>query len=218
MSSQRRGELLFGDADLCFQKWQSCISCHPDGRSDGLNWDLLNDGAGSPKNTKSMLYAHYTPPVMISGIRESAEVAVRSGIKFALFTDYEEFDARDIDVYLKSLKPVPSPNLINGKLTKKAKKGRIVFEKSGCNNCHSGVYFTDGKKYDAGTGIYPHENEKFDVPGLLEIWRTAPYLYDGRAKTMKEVFMKFNSEDKHGLTRSLSGNELENLVEYVLSL
>jgi len=32
MREERRGELLFCDADLCFQKWQSCISCHPDAR------------------------------------------------------------------------------------------------------------------------------------------------------------------------------------------
>jgi hypothetical protein len=55
MSSRRRGELFFCDANLCFQNWQSCISCHPGTRADGLNWDLLNDGIGNPKNGKSML-------------------------------------------------------------------------------------------------------------------------------------------------------------------
>ncbi|MCY2925026.1 MAG: SMP-30/gluconolactonase/LRE family protein, partial [Planctomycetota bacterium] len=54
----RRGEMLFHDADCCFQKWQSCASCHPDARVDGLNWDLLNDGIGNPKNTRNMLNAH----------------------------------------------------------------------------------------------------------------------------------------------------------------
>ncbi|MGC9328089.1 MAG: cell surface protein, partial [Candidatus Hinthialibacter sp.] len=42
----RRGEMLFHDASICFQKWQSCSSCHPNARADGLNWDLLNDGVG----------------------------------------------------------------------------------------------------------------------------------------------------------------------------
>lgn len=218
MDPIRRGELLFCDADLCFQKWQSCISCHPDSRSDGLNWDLLNDGAGSPKNSKSMLFSHFTPPVMISGIRENAEVAVRAGLKFALFTDYKEEDARDIDSYLRSLKPVPSPYLKNGKLSKKAKKGRLVFQNSGCVDCHSGTYYTDGQKYDVGTGKHPHENAKFDVPALSEIWRTAPYLYDGRAKDMMEVFTIYNTDNQHGRTSHLSDQELEYLIEYVLSL
>ena len=61
----RRGELFFTDANLCFQHWQSCITCHPDARADGLNWDLMNDGIGNPKNCKSLLYSHVTPPSMI---------------------------------------------------------------------------------------------------------------------------------------------------------
>ena len=39
----RRGEILFHDAAHCFQRWNSCTSCHPNARVDGLNWDLLND-------------------------------------------------------------------------------------------------------------------------------------------------------------------------------
>ena len=60
----RKGERLFNDATLCHQGWQSCASCHPDGRTDGLNWDLLNDGIGNPKNTKSLLLASEKPPEM----------------------------------------------------------------------------------------------------------------------------------------------------------
>ncbi len=39
MSVARRGEMLFHDAALCFQEWQSCASCHPTGgwmRSTGI--------------------------------------------------------------------------------------------------------------------------------------------------------------------------------------
>ena len=48
----------------------------PDARADALNWDLLNDGIGNPKNTRSMLHSHRLPPVMITGIRAKAEDAV----------------------------------------------------------------------------------------------------------------------------------------------
>ncbi|MHC4147198.1 MAG: cell surface protein, partial [Planctomycetota bacterium] len=82
MTAERRGEMLFNDALLCFQSWQSCASCHPsDARVDALNWDLLNDGLGNPKNTKSLLLSHETPPAMITGIRENAEIAVRAGFR-----------------------------------------------------------------------------------------------------------------------------------------
>jgi DNA-binding beta-propeller fold protein YncE len=54
----RKGELAFNDASRCFQRWQSCASCHPDSRTDALNWDLMNDGLGNPKNTRNMLNVH----------------------------------------------------------------------------------------------------------------------------------------------------------------
>jgi hypothetical protein len=44
----RKGEFYFHDTSICFQGWQSCSSCHPgDARSDGMDWDLLNDGIGT---------------------------------------------------------------------------------------------------------------------------------------------------------------------------
>ncbi|MCP4643498.1 MAG: cell surface protein, partial [bacterium] len=123
----RRGEMLFNDASLCFQQWQSCASCHPDARVDALNWDLLNDGIGNPKQTKSMLYSHRTPPVMITGVRARAEVAVRAGLKHIQFAVREEVEAEAIDAYLASIKPVPSPYLVNGRLSEAARRGEKVF-------------------------------------------------------------------------------------------
>jgi len=42
----RRGECYFSDATVCFQNWQSCASCHPDGLTDGLTWDFPFSGGG----------------------------------------------------------------------------------------------------------------------------------------------------------------------------
>ena len=125
---QRRGEMLFDDATICYQSWQSCASCHPDARGDGLNWDLMNDGVGNPKSTKSMLLAHVTPPAMAQGVRETAEGAVRSGITNILFTRRPEEEAAAIDAYLKTLEPVPSPYLVRGQLSEAAQRGRLLFE------------------------------------------------------------------------------------------
>ena len=88
---ENKGEKYFNDANHCYQGWQSCNGCHPgDARTDGMNWDLMNDGVGNSKNCKSMLYSHVTPPSMISGVRESAEYAVRAGFKFIQFFEPEE--------------------------------------------------------------------------------------------------------------------------------
>ena len=218
LTDARRGEMLFHDADLCFQRWQSCASCHPDARADGLNWDLLNDGLGTPKNTKSLLWAHRTPPAMSLGVRETAETAVRAGIRHIQFVVRPEADAVAIDAYLKSLEPLPSPYLAGGQLDDKAERGKHVYEKAGCRECHAPPLYTSLKAYDVGTGTGREAGQAFDTPTLVELWRTAPYLHDGRAATLDEVLTRFNPGDRHGKTSTLTATELEELIAFLLSL
>ncbi len=209
-----RGERYFNDASFCFQNWQSCNGCHPgEGRTDGLNWDLLNDGIGNPKNSKSLLYSHLLPPAMISGVRASSFIAVRTGYKYIQFHDIKEEYAACVDAYLLSLKAVPSPLLDEkGGLTPLAKQGEEIFNKLGCASCHSGKYYTDQQIYRIGEDI---EFEKgWDTPTLCEIWRTAPYLFDGRAATLEDVVV----EHKHGVHRDLDSSEVKALVEFIGSL
>jgi len=220
LTQRRRGELLFNDATICYEHWLSCASCHPDGRADGLNWDLMNDGQGNPKNTKSMLLAHRTPPVMAEGVRATAELAVRSGLSHILFADRPEVEAAAIDVYLKSLQPVPSPHLIDGRLSPAAQRGERLFQsrRVGCHNCHPAPLYTDLQAHNVGTRT-PHARvDRFDTPTLAEVWRTAPYLHDGRYRTVKELLV----EGRHGLKRDpgnrLTDQEIDDLVEFVLSL
>lgn len=218
MTLKRKGHMLFNDAMLCFQNWQSCASCHPsNARSDGLNWDLLNDGLGNPKNTKSLLLAHQTPPAMISGVRGNAEQAVRSGLRHIQFTVFAEDDATAIDEYLKSLEPIMSPYRVQGHLSKSAKRGRDLFKQAGCGSCHKAPLFTDLGSYNIGTGIGLDEGHTFDTPTLIETWRTAPYLNGGQAKTIEDVLTGFNPNDQHGTTSNLTKREIEDLAQYVLS-
>ena len=214
----RRGEMLFHDARLCFQQWQSCASCHPGGgRVDALNWDLLNDGIGNPKNTKSLLLAHRTPPSMSLGVRETAEVAVRAGIRYIQFIVRPESEAAAIDQYLQSLQPVPSPHLVDGKPGSAAVRGRQVFHEAGCAFCHSGPLYTNGRLYNVGTGLGAENTEAFDTPTLIEVWRTAPYLYDGRAATIRDVLTTCNPDNKHGRTAGLTDEQITDLTEFVLT-
>jgi YVTN family beta-propeller protein len=218
LSVVRKGEMFFNDAALCFQHWQSCASCHPDGRVDGLNWDLLNDGIGNPKNTKNMLLAHQTPPAMVSGIRGDAETAVRAGIKHIQFAVRPEEDAVAIDEYMKAMKPTPSPYLVNGELSEAAKRGQVVFDKAACATCHPAPLYTNLEKFNVGTGKGREKDWEFDTPTLVEAWRTAPYLHDGRSATLKDVLTKDNPEDKHGTTSGLTEQEINDLTEFLLSL
>lgn len=215
----RQGEEVFHNARYSFQQWLSCASCHPDTRADAMNWDLLNDGLGSFRNTKSMLFTHFTPPTTITGCRANAYVSVRAGFKHIQFVEVNDSKAKAVDAYLKSLRPQSSPKLVNGQLSESAKRGEKVFkEEASCSDCHKGEYLTNMKMRDVGTGLAKEQGRKFDVPTLKEVWRTRPYLHDGRATSMKALLTTFNKDDKHGETSHLSEEQLKDLIEYVLSL
>ena len=206
----RKGQILWSDANNCYQRWQSCNSCHPDAIVDGFNWDNLNDGLGNGKSAKSMLYSHRTPPVMITGIRKDAETAVAAGMKFIQFNTLSSDELSYIDEYLKSLSPVPSPLLSrDGTLSESAKSGEELFDKN-CASCHPAPLYTDLKKHDVGTSKLEREDGTFDTPTLVEVWRTAPYLHNGEFNTIEEVIRHF--------AKKLSDTEVKNLADYVRSI
>ena len=216
----RTGERLFFDATICFQGWHSCATCHPDTRVDGLNWDLLNDGLGNPKNTKSLLLSHETPPAMGTGVRATAEAAVRAGIRHILFLVRPEEEAEAIDAYLKALQPTPSPYRDDKKMRSAAKRGKKLFMSAdtACASCHSGPLYTDLSMYDVGSKGPLDRRDRFDTPTLVELWRTAPFLHDGRSATLRDVLTTHNPEDRHGYTSQLTEKEIADLEAFLLSL
>jgi hypothetical protein len=218
MTQARWGERCFHDASRSHQRWHSCATCHVDqARSVGLNWGLLNDGIANPKNTKSLLLTHETPPAMATGVRKNAESAIQSGIYYIQFAFPRHKNVKAMGAYLQSLHPVESPYLVNGRLSPAAQNGQRLFEQAGCSQCHGGRYYTHMGKHNVGTAAEVDDHTAFDTPTLVEVWRTAPYLHDGRATTVKEVVTTFNPTDLHGKTSDLKESEVADLVEYVLT-
>ena len=237
-STARLGEEYFNDASSCRQHWQSCATCHPDGRSDSLYWDLLNDGVGNTKNTKSLLMSALTPPVMWRGVRADSAMAVRSGIRHIQFSDARPEHAEAIQEYLLHMRATPGPHLNaevletpktedatcakchapgvqRGTLTEAATRGKAIFEGSGqCARCHPHPAFTSMQTVDAGLGA----GVSYDVPSLIEVWRTAPYLHSGDALTLRETITDHNFLQKRGRTKHLTEQELDDLLEYLQSL
>ena len=214
----RKGRMLFHDASPSFQTWHSCASCHSgDARACALNWDLLNDGMLNAKNTKSLLLTHQTPPAMATGVRANAEEAVRSGIYYIQFAAPRRPMREALNAYLKRLEPVPSPYLVRGRMSEAATRGAQLFQTAGCAQCHAGPVYTDGLRHRVGTETEEEPRGRFDTPTLVEIWRTAPYLHDGRAETVRDVLTTFNLDYKHGRISTLSEDEVSDLIEYVLT-
>lgn len=224
MTIVRRGALLFHDGTHCFQHWLSCTSCHPNVRSDGVNWDLLNDGQTNPKNAKSLVGSWDTPPAMAMGVRASMEVAVEKGFLFIQFVQPEKDEIEAVQAFLRSIKHIPSPfhRRPDGSLDDMARRGGQVFQKAGCGMCHPAPLYSDLESYDVGTRtkreLAGNKEREFDTPSLRELYRTAPYLHDGRAATIEEVLTRFNPKDRHGRTSKLTKQELADLAAFLKSL
>lgn len=92
-------------------------------------------------------------------------------------------------------------------LSEAAQRGmKLFFGKANCSACHSGHSFSDFAFHNIGIGVDKDnpdlgryvvtkiEGDKgaFKTPTLREIARTAPYMHDGRFKTLEEVVDYYN--------------------------
>lgn len=213
LDAVRYGDIMWHDGTLGYQSFQSCSTCHVDGRTDGLNWDEPFDDIGNPKQTQTMLYTHRTPPVTVVGASPSAEDNVVASTEGTHHIKLKQEQYAYIDEYLKSLTPVTSPyRNRDGSLTDSAKRGKILFSEYGCIQCHSGPNFTNLHSYLSPALEYDDtwEDRKMFVPSLVESWRTAPYTFNGYAYSMVDAVKIY--------AKNISDKDAEDLANYVLSI
>jgi YVTN family beta-propeller protein len=58
----------------------------------------------------------------------------------------------------------------------------------------------------------------FDTPHLTNIYDSPPYLHNGTASTLEEIWTRFNQLSLHGATDDLTRQQLNDLIEYLKSL
>ena len=134
----------------------------------------------------------------------------------------------DLVSFIKSIPLRPNRRrLPNGELTAAQERGKAIFERARrkdgspipesnrCNVCHSGPHYTNQQMADVGTGKPTDRSPSFDTPQLTNTTLTAPYLHDGSAATLEEIWTVFNPADRHGVTNDLQKDELNDLIEYL---
>ncbi len=216
--ARRRGEILFHSNRMTFQGQFTCASCHPGGGSDGLNWDLERDGVGNFKNTKALWGVKDTAPYGWHGSSPTLADRVRGTLRTAHRHEPTDAEVSDLVAYLESLL-LPPPLPVAEADRPRVERGKAIFEgKAQCSACHRRAGLDDGLAHDIGTRGPTDTQDRFDTPGLRGVVRTAPYLHDGRAKTLEEVFTKYNPKQWHGAAHRLSERELADVIAYLRSL
>jgi cytochrome c peroxidase len=141
----------------------------------------------------------------------------------------------------------PYDRYINGDdnaLSAAAVRGRSIFiGKGNCNNCHSGEDFTadrfksiglyNGKDLnDAGRFKITKDSTvlgEFKIPGLRNVAVTAPYMHNGKFKTLRAVVEYYNNPSavvSDGINRdlsldkplNLSSHDINDVVEFLKAL
>jgi DNA-binding beta-propeller fold protein YncE len=212
----RRGEVLFHSSRMTFQGQFSCASCHPRGGSDGLNWDLSRDGLGNFLNTRSLRGARDTAPYGWHGASPTLADRIAGTMRTVHRHEPSASDVDDLAAYLGTLAP---PRPLPAAQPEATARGKLLFEgKAKCSACHQGLTLSDVLSHDVGTKIDGDVVERFDTPSLRGVARTAPYLHHGGAKSLDEVFTKFNAQKRHGAAHLLTPGEVTDLIAYVKGL
>jgi YVTN family beta-propeller protein len=267
----RRGERLFHSADNAFGQQFSCRSCHPDGHTNGLAFDIEADGLGlMPVDNRTLRGIRDTAPFKWEGTNPS--LARQCGARLAVFfTRLDPFTHDELAAlvrYTTTIERPPNPNRSAAGLTLAQRRGQMIFQRTTfndgrpmslsdteptlgqkpCTSCHSGAYKTARSMTTVGTdtwfdapgprleiidlddddafGTYglvyfsqtPERLMPFDVPHLNNIYDSAPYLHNGTALTLEEIWTRFNIYDWHGVTNDLTRRQFNDLIAYLKAL
>lgn len=213
----RQGEKLFNSGRLSFSGQFSCASCHPGGHTDGLNWDLPADGFGNFQNTKTLLGVSATTPYGWLGTSGSLRERIGGTIRHLFQHEPDAEESTAVEAYLASLEyPESLPRRVDP-ASAPAQRGQALFRgAAGCVDCHTGTKYMDGATHDIGLG--GSSRGAYDTPSLLRISESAPYLHDGRAATLEEIFTKHNTSKLHGNAGDLTPEQNADLVEFLKTL
>jgi len=229
----RRGERLFYTAEFSFQGQFGCSNCHLDATIDGLQWDLEPDGFGKDiVDNRSLENLAGTEPFKWNGGNPDmpTECGPRTEKFFFRSQSFTQQQLTDLVTFVYSLPYRPNRYRLANELTPAQERGKAIFERTTtkkgvaiaegnqCTYCHGGPKYTNQKQIDVGSGKLTDRSPVIDVPQLSNVSYSAPYLHDGSAESLEEIWTIYNPKDKHGLTNDLTKDELNDLIEYLKTL
>jgi hypothetical protein len=186
----------------------SCATCHFDGRNDGLTWTFTRGERQTPSLAGKVSLQE---PVRWDGARVTvADDAMRTSQGLMGGAGMTQVDAERIAKFVDS---TPEVDVARRASTEPAvERGRAIFNSAevGCVACHNGPRHTDRRRYT----LYGLEAQ---TRSLVGISASAPYLHDGRAKTLRDV-LRLARDGSMGDTSSLNDQQLDDLVAYLESL
>lgn len=218
--ARRRGERTFFEGT---RAGIACQSCHLESATD---FSLHDIGQGKPVDVLSVRGVIGTSPYLRDAshwrLRELHDVAVTGYRDHQRSVNWDR--AAALDAYLNSLPPAPHSRLREKYDVARMQRGVSAFFAADCAVCHTPPAFTNLGQQPAASLFPDHYSPGgpaagldafLDTPTLRGIVLTAPYLHDGRARTLEAVLGEHNRGQRHGNTRRLSSPELDDLLYFL---
>lgn len=190
----------------------ACSTCHLEGRDDGHVW-MFPDGA---RQTPTLVGRHTTKTQPLHWNGEHADfrafmthtvVSRMGGVQ-----PTEELNGQ-VEAWLEAEPAPENANLRASGLTDGQLRGQALFYgQAECSKCHVGDFLTNDTMANVGTS-----SGALNTPSLRGLARSAPYLHNGAAATLRERFV-VGGGNLHGKTQELSEQQRNDLVDYLKTL
>jgi hypothetical protein len=216
--AQRVGERGFYEAT---RSGIACQSCHLHGDSDDA---MHNLGGYQLVPTLSVRGLAATAPYLrdgsypkLSDLDELAQTLYRGYLRS------QGARGDTLEAYLQALPRMRNPTPLTARDPKRERRGLDAFVKARCPSCHTPPAFSNLGRIPMHS-LFPEEAAKnreplqLDVPSLLSLAASPPYLHDGRAASLEAVLSTHNRRNLHGDTQGLTAAERRDLVEFLSSL
>jgi hypothetical protein len=196
----------------------SCQSCHLHADSDLAAYNLGDHRLIPTLSVRGLLG---TAPYLRDG--SYPRVGDLDEVAQGLYRGYPRVQAGrryTMQSYVESLPREPPLAARDGAAER---RGFEAFVRARCDRCHPPPAFTSLGQLPMAA-LFPRvahtlaAPEMLDVPSLLSVAHTPPYLHDGRAVTLAEVLDEQNPDNLHGDTRGLSAAERRDLLQFLGSL
>ena len=235
LTANRRGERLFNAAKYCFQGQFACATCHPNSHLDGLAWNLETPRLGRDRVANRTLRGiKDTAPYKWNG--KNPDLATQCGPRIAKYLFRSEgFNTQELEDLITYVNQIPLPPnrhlAADGQLTEAQERGKAIFYRTHkndgspipvynqCATCHpADSHYTSRTSFDVGSATKYDTISSFDTPQLDRVYEDGPYLHNGEALTLEEIWTVFNNNDTHGVTSDMAKEQLNDLIEYLKTL
>lgn len=223
ITTLRAGERLFHDASFAVEGQLACFTCHPGNHMDGVAWNLETPQLGRDRVANRTLRGiAETAPYKWNG--HNPDLETQCGPRSARFIfhseGFNEHDLKQLTAFIRSIPLPPNRHLAaDGSLTASQERGKALFDSRGCAVCHDPkTHYTARVSTDVGTAAKYDTSGTFDIPQLERVYEKPPYLHNGEALSLEQIWTVYSPGGKHGQTADLSKDQLNDLVEFLKTL